>query len=72
MENRNAANLQPTDSNLVGVNVVSHSSQNYSAWLGGSIVASDSRFPDWLKTKEQYEEEGPKCMRHCVGAFNTD
>lgn len=54
------------------VNVISHPSQKYSAWLGGSIVASDSRFYDWIKTKEQYEEEGPRIARHSAGVFNTD
>jgi actin-related protein 3 len=64
--------MHATDGNIMDVNVVSHSSQKYSAWLGGSIVASDSRFQDWMKTKEQYEEEGPRIARHSAGVFNTD
>ena len=57
---------------LVDVNVIGHSAQSYSAWLGGSIVASDPRFYNWMITKEQYEEEGPKIARHCTGVFDTD
>jgi actin-related protein len=71
-ESRSAANVSAVDGKLVDVNVVSHSSQKHSAWLGGSIVASDSRFHEWMMTKEQYEEEGPRIARHSVGVYNTD
>ena len=51
------------ENHSVNVNVTSHSSQNYAAWLGGSIVASDARFSNWIKTKQDYEEEGPRIFR---------
>jgi len=71
-ENLSAANLDGTSRSLVSVNVVSHSSQKYSAWLGGSIVASESTFQGWVKSKEQYEEEGPKIMRNRADVYNAD
>mmetsp|Transcript_59017 Transcript_59017/g.129571 ORF Transcript_59017/g.129571 Transcript_59017/m.129571 type:complete len:420 (+) Transcript_59017:81-1340(+) len=38
-------------------------SQRYAAWLGGAFVASEPRFAPLFKTKKEYEEEGPACMR---------
>ena len=54
---------------LMGVNVVSHLSQCHASWLGGSIVASDSRFPTWIRTKQSYEEEGSRIFRSSDGMF---
>jgi actin-related protein len=53
------------------VKVVSHPNQNYAVWLGGSIVASDPRFPEWCTPKAQYEEEGPGIARHSTAMFST-
>eukprot|EP00933_Yihiella_yeosuensis_P040137 TRINITY_DN34352_c4_g1_i1.p1 TRINITY_DN34352_c4_g1~~TRINITY_DN34352_c4_g1_i1.p1 ORF type:complete len:440 (-),score=70.50 TRINITY_DN34352_c4_g1_i1:1531-2814(-) len=37
--------------------------QRYAAWLGGSLFAQEPQFHTLCKTKRQYEEEGPSCMR---------
>jgi len=37
--------------------------QRFSAWLGGSFLASEPRFNALFKTKQEYEEVGPSCMR---------
>jgi len=64
--------MHETDGTSVDVNVVGQVSHTHSTWLGGSIVASDPRFSDWMITKEQYEEEGPRVARHTVGVFDSD
>jgi len=37
--------------------------QRYAAWLGGSLLAQEAVFARMLKTKREYEEVGPACMR---------
>mmetsp|Transcript_68304 Transcript_68304/g.172160 ORF Transcript_68304/g.172160 Transcript_68304/m.172160 type:complete len:426 (+) Transcript_68304:98-1375(+) len=37
--------------------------QRYAAWLGGSLVAQEPHFLPHFKTKQEYEEVGPSCMR---------
>lgn len=37
--------------------------QRYAAWLGGSLVAQEQQFQSAFKTKQEYEEVGPSCMR---------
>lgn len=37
--------------------------QRFAAWLGGSYVASEPRFQSLFKTKQEYDEVGPSCMR---------
>jgi actin-related protein len=54
------------------VNVVGQSSHSHSSWLGGSIVATDSNFYDWIMTREQYEEVGPTIARQSVGVSASD
>ena len=54
------------------VNVISHPTQDYAVWLGGSIVGSDPSFPSWCKTRQQYEEEGPRIARRSNAIFNTE
>mmetsp|Transcript_38470 Transcript_38470/g.107186 ORF Transcript_38470/g.107186 Transcript_38470/m.107186 type:complete len:425 (-) Transcript_38470:41-1315(-) len=44
--------------------------QRFAAWLGGSIFAQDAQFNYVCKTKQEYDEVGPACMRgnpilHC-------
>mmetsp|Transcript_83343 Transcript_83343/g.193659 ORF Transcript_83343/g.193659 Transcript_83343/m.193659 type:complete len:427 (+) Transcript_83343:72-1352(+) len=44
--------------------------QRFAAWLGGSIFAQDPSFTSVCKTKQEYDEVGPQCMRgnrnlHC-------
>jgi actin-related protein 3 len=38
-------------------------SQRYAAWIGGSLMASNPSFASVLKTKADYQEQGPACMR---------
>jgi len=37
--------------------------QRYAAWLGGSLLAQDAAFLNMVKSKREYEENGPSCMR---------
>jgi len=37
--------------------------QLYAAWLGGSILAQEPNFQSLIKTKQEYDEVGPSCMR---------
>eukprot|EP00928_Gymnodinium_smaydae_P040361 TRINITY_DN27378_c0_g5_i1.p1 TRINITY_DN27378_c0_g5~~TRINITY_DN27378_c0_g5_i1.p1 ORF type:complete len:428 (-),score=91.74 TRINITY_DN27378_c0_g5_i1:107-1390(-) len=42
----------------------------FAAWLGGSLLAAESTFPSTCKSKREYDEVGPSCMRghqalHC-------
>jgi len=38
-------------------------SQRYAAWIGGSMLASTPTFSTLCKTKADYDEYGPYCMR---------
>lgn len=57
---------------MVDVNVVGNSSSDHSSWLGGSIVAADPSFCDWVMTKESYEEQGPRIARPSFGLSTAD
>jgi len=63
----NESSLKKTSStstpNDFNVKVVENNAQNYSAWLGGSIVASTEQFYQVCHTKAQYEEEGARIAR---------
>eukprot|EP00404_Azadinium_spinosum_P032680 CAMPEP_0180585392 /NCGR_PEP_ID=MMETSP1037_2-20121125/16089_1 /TAXON_ID=632150 /ORGANISM="Azadinium spinosum, Strain 3D9" /LENGTH=429 /DNA_ID=CAMNT_0022603495 /DNA_START=44 /DNA_END=1333 /DNA_ORIENTATION=+ len=37
--------------------------QRYAAWLGGSLFAQEPQFQTMCKTKQEYDEVGPQCMR---------
>jgi len=37
--------------------------QRYAAWLGGSLFAQEPQFQAAFKTKQEYDEVGPSCMR---------
>jgi len=37
--------------------------QRFAAWLGGSLFAADANFESHCKTKKEYDEVGPSCMR---------
>lgn len=39
--------------------------QRYAAWLGGSLFAQEAQFHSVCKTKQEYDEVGPSCMRAC-------
>jgi actin-related protein len=58
---RDVAELAPSDTR---VHVVAPPERRYSAWIGGSILASlPSMQPMWV-TKEQYDEAGPSVVHH--------
>eukprot|EP01122_Echinamoeba_exundans_P002635 TRINITY_DN12591_c0_g1_i1.p1 TRINITY_DN12591_c0_g1~~TRINITY_DN12591_c0_g1_i1.p1 ORF type:complete len:376 (-),score=65.02 TRINITY_DN12591_c0_g1_i1:185-1312(-) len=40
--------------------------RKYSAWIGGSILASLSTFQSRWVSKQQYDEEGPACANHLI------
>eukprot|EP00948_MAST-09A_sp_MAST-9A-sp1_P002991 g2991.t1 len=40
--------------------------QRYAVWLGGSLLSIRPGFTRMCKTKADYEEEGPRCMRQNV------
>lgn len=48
----------------IDVDVISHPMQRYAVWFGGSMLASTSEFYRVCVTKQQYDEEGPRCARH--------
>jgi actin-related protein 3 len=47
----------------VDVNVVSHASQRYAVWLGGSMTATLPQFDKMVITRAQYEEYGSVVAR---------
>lgn len=59
-----ATGVKPLAAAPIEVNIMSHSHQRYAVWFGGSIFATDTRFPSLCSTKAQYEEEGPRVARH--------
>jgi actin-related protein len=44
------------------VNIVAHPTRQYSAWIGGSILASLSGFQSMRIRKEEYDESGPSII----------
>ena len=50
------------------VNVIAPPERKYSAWIGGSILATMSTFQDMLISKQEYDEFGPSIVRRkCAG-----
>ena len=41
------------------INVVDPPERKYSAWMGGSILASLSNFKEMFITKQEFQEGGP-------------
>eukprot|EP01084_Bolivina_argentea_P234574 394914_1 len=53
-----------------GINIVAKTHRKYSAWVGGSIVASLDAFQDQWITKSEYDEIGTTILdRKCHGIF---
>jgi actin-related protein len=51
----------------VKINVIESTHRNYSAWIGGAIVASLSTFQKLWITKDEYDECGPSIVhRRCI------
>ena len=46
------------------VNVISHKSQRYAVWYGGSLLADTAEFFKSSHTKAQYDEYGPSIVRY--------
>ena len=48
------------------VKVVAPEERKYAVWVGGSILASLTTFPQMVITKEEYDEAGPSIVhRKC-------
>jgi actin-related protein len=54
-------NLAPTAMN---VKVIAPPERKYSAWIGGSIVASMPTFQQMWISKDEYDESGPSIVHH--------
>ena len=51
----------------VKIKIIAPAERKYSVWIGGSILASLSTFPQMLISKLEYDEEGPSVVhRKCV------
>ena len=52
----------------INVNVIAPDERRYTAWIGGSILATLATFPkDMWITREEYDESGPTSVnRICV------
>lgn len=48
----------------VEVNVITHNTQRYAVWFGGSMLATTPEFFRVCHTKEAYDEIGPRIARH--------
>ncbi|KAM7121768.1 LOW QUALITY PROTEIN: actin-related protein 3B [Molossus nigricans] len=48
----------------VEVQVITHHTQRYAVWFGGSMLASTPEFFQVCHTKKDYEEVGPSVCRH--------
>ncbi|XP_020032353.2 actin-related protein 3B-like [Castor canadensis] len=48
----------------VKVQVITHHTQHYAVWFGGSMLASTPEFFQVCHTKKDYEEYGPSICRH--------
>lgn len=62
--------LQALSPSTMCVKVLAPPERKYSAWIGGSILASLSTFQSMWITREEYEESGPSIVhRKCHGGF---
>jgi len=48
----------------IEVSVITHHTQRYAVWFGGSMLASTPEFYKVCHTKAMYEEFGPSICRH--------
>jgi actin-related protein 3 len=53
----------PVGATAVDVNVISHSSQRFAVWMGGSYLAASQHFEQLCISKRDYEERGPSVAR---------
>lgn len=53
--------LQPK---AIEVNVISHPTQRYAVWFGGSMLGTMAEFFKVCHTKAEYDEQGPSIARH--------
>lgn len=58
------------------VKIIASPERKYAAWIGGSILASQSTFENMWCSKQEYDETGPgivhrsKCLLACVDALS--
>ncbi|OJJ35531.1 hypothetical protein ASPWEDRAFT_40736 [Aspergillus wentii DTO 134E9] len=53
------------DSNKHNTSVIAPPHRKYLAWIGGSMLASQAGFQNWV-SKEEYEEVGPSIIHRCI------
>eukprot|EP01147_Barroeca_monosierra_P004598 gene4600-6781_t len=46
------------------IKIIAPPERKYSVWIGGSIFASLSDFPQMLISKAEYDESGPSIVHH--------
>lgn len=48
------------------VQVLALKNRENSSWMGGSIMSSMHKFQSGWLTKEEYDEEGARCVDQCI------
>eukprot|EP01059_Diplonema_ambulator_P021013 TRINITY_DN3499_c0_g1_i1.p1 TRINITY_DN3499_c0_g1~~TRINITY_DN3499_c0_g1_i1.p1 ORF type:complete len:443 (+),score=134.80 TRINITY_DN3499_c0_g1_i1:63-1331(+) len=48
----------------IPVNVISHRAQEFAVWFGGSVLACEDSFQHMVKSRAEYEENGPSIFRN--------
>ncbi|XP_060062951.1 actin, clone 302-like [Ylistrum balloti] len=48
----------------IDVKIIAPPERKYSAWIGGSVLASLSTFSDMWISKQEYDESGPRIVHH--------
>merc|ERR1719361_2130464 len=44
----------------IDVNVITHRMQRFAVWFGGAMLSQLPQFGDWIMTKEDYDDQGPR------------
>lgn len=47
----------------IDVNVITHRMQRFAVWFGGAMLSQLPQFGDWIMTKEDYDDQGPRIAR---------
>ena len=55
-----------TSSGGFRIKVVGPPDRKFSAWIGGSMLASHSTFQNWWISKQDYDETGPSIVHTTV------
>ena len=59
---RRVSQIEPLAPTETTVNVIAPPERAYSAWIGGSILASLSAFQEMWISKDEYDESGPRIL----------